>query len=64
MALRRLNKPVWFLQYNGEPHHLQQMKNKKDFTVKMFEFYEHFLNDKPAPEWLDKGVSILDKGKK
>jgi len=64
LALRRLNKPVWLLQYNGEPHHLQKLKNKRDFTKKMFEFYEHYLNDKPAPEWLDKGVSIVDKGKK
>jgi len=64
LALRRLNKPVWFLQYNGEPHHLQKKKNKYDWTVRMFEFFEHYLKDKPMPEWMEKGVSVTQKGRK
>ncbi len=64
LALRRLGKVSYFLQYNGEPHHLQQKKNQDDFTIKMWEFYEHYLRDKPMPEWMKDGVSRLDKGKK
>ncbi|MCP4728330.1 MAG: prolyl oligopeptidase family serine peptidase [bacterium] len=64
LALRRLGKVSYFLQYNGEPHHLQKKKNQDDFTIKMWEFYEHYLRDKPMPEWMKNGVSILDKGKK
>ncbi|MFC1556619.1 prolyl oligopeptidase family serine peptidase [candidate division KSB1 bacterium] len=63
LALRRLNKPVWFLQYNDEPHHLQKKKNKYDFTVRMFEFFEHYLKDKPMPQWMQEGVPATEKGR-
>ncbi len=64
LALRRLDKPVWFLQYNDEPHHLQKKKNKYDWTIKMFEFFEHYLMDKPMPEWMETGVPATQKGRK
>ena len=28
----------------------------------MDEFFDHYLLGKPRPEWMDKGVSFLDKG--
>jgi len=56
LALRRLGKDVIFLQYEGEPHHLQQYPNKVDYTIKMKEFFDHHLKGEPAPEWMTEGV--------
>ena len=30
----------------------------------MDEFFDHYLLGKPRPEWMDKGVSFLDRGKR
>lgn len=55
LALRRLDKDSWFLQYRGEPHHLQQYPNKLDFSIKMKEFFDHYLKGEPMPEWMEEG---------
>ena len=59
-TLRRLGKPVVMLQYKGENHGLRLMPNQKDYTIRMREFFDHYLMGKPAPEWWVKGVSHLD----
>jgi dipeptidyl aminopeptidase/acylaminoacyl peptidase len=56
LALRRLGKPAIFLQYRGEPHHVQKYPNKLDYATKMKEFFDHYLKGAPAPDWLTKGV--------
>jgi len=58
-TLRRLNKPVVMLEYRGENHGLRKMENRKDYMVRMKEFFDHYLKDKPAPEWWEKGVPYL-----
>ena len=58
-TLRRLKKPVVMLQYIGENHGLRKPPNRKDYTVRMREFFDHHLMDKPAPKWLQEGVSHL-----
>ncbi|MBD1397202.1 S9 family peptidase [Pontibacter sp. JH31] len=63
MALRRLNKPVWMLVYNGEDHNLVQRKNRKDLSVRMSQFFDHYLKGAPAPKWMEQGVPSLVKGK-
>ncbi len=62
MALRRLQKPVWMLQYNGEAHNIKQRKNRKDITVRLQQFFDHYLKDAPMPEWMKKGVPMIRKG--
>jgi dipeptidyl aminopeptidase/acylaminoacyl peptidase len=62
-ALRRLDKPVWLLQYNGEAHNLVQRQNKKDITIREQQFFDHFLKGAPMPVWLERGVPAVDKGK-
>ena len=64
VAMRRLQKPVWMLNYNGEAHGLRREANRKDWAVRMQQFFDHFLKDAPAPVWLEEGVPALDKGKK
>ena len=56
LALRRLGRPAWFLQYRGEGHHLESYPNKLDYSIKMREFFDHYLKGAPAPEWLSEGV--------
>jgi dipeptidyl aminopeptidase/acylaminoacyl peptidase len=62
-ALRRLNKPVWLLQYNGEAHNLVQRQNRKDISIREQQFFDHFLKGAPMPVWMSKGVPAVDKGK-
>lgn len=63
-ALRRLEKPVWLLNYNGDEHNLSRRANMKDLDTRMMQFFDHYLKDAPAPEWMVKGIPAVDKGKK
>ena len=58
-TLRRLEKPVVMLQYKGENHGLIKPANRKDYTVRMREFFDHHLMGKAAPQWLKEGVPHL-----
>ncbi len=61
VALRRLNKPAWLINYNGAPHNLSRQADKKDWSVRMMQFFDHYLKGSPAPDWMTKGVSALEK---
>ena len=63
MALRRLGKPVWLLQYNNEEHNLRERRNTKDLTIRLQQFFDHYLKGDPMPVWMSKGVPAIDKGK-
>ncbi|GAA4466480.1 prolyl oligopeptidase family serine peptidase [Nibrella saemangeumensis] len=60
-ALRRLNKPVWMLVYNGEDHNLTQRHNAKDLSIRMYQFFDYYLKDTPAPVWMTEGRSAVEK---
>ncbi|MDE7413427.1 MAG: prolyl oligopeptidase family serine peptidase [Muribaculaceae bacterium] len=62
MALRRLNKPVWMLQYNGEAHNIVKRKNRKDITVRLQQFFDHYLKGDPMPKWMKEGIPMIRKG--
>lgn len=63
-ALRRLNKPVWMLQYNNEAHNLRERKNRKDLSIRLSQFFDHYLKgDKPA-RWMKEGLPAVDKGRR
>ena len=62
-AARRLEKEVILLSYPGEPHHLAREANQKDFQTRMMQYFDHHLRGTPAPEWIEKGVPFLRKGK-
>ncbi|WP_035561732.1 alpha/beta hydrolase family protein [Hymenobacter sp. IS2118] len=61
--LRRLGKPVWLLQYNGEAHNLVKRENRKDISIRELQFFDHYLKGAPAPEWLSTGVPAVEKGR-
>jgi dipeptidyl aminopeptidase/acylaminoacyl peptidase len=58
-TLRRLKKPVIMFQYVGENHGLAKAANQKDYTVRMKEFFDHYLKGAPAPKWLTDGIPYL-----
>jgi len=58
-TLRRLRKPVIMLQYVGENHGLAKAANQKDYTVRMKEFFDHYLMGKPEPKWMTEGIPYL-----
>jgi len=62
-ALRRLGKPVWMLVYNGEEHNLTKWKNRKDLSIRMAQFFDHYLKNEPMPAWMARGRPATDKQK-
>jgi dipeptidyl aminopeptidase/acylaminoacyl peptidase len=62
-ALRFNNKKAVLLAYPGEGHGLRGMANRKDLTIRFFQFFDHYLKGAPAPKWLAEGVPFLDKDK-
>ncbi len=63
-AMRRLGKPAWMFVFNGEKHGLRQRENQKYWTIHLDEFFDHYLKGTPEPEWMKKGVSYLERGKR
>ncbi|MCX6574368.1 MAG: prolyl oligopeptidase family serine peptidase, partial [Candidatus Aminicenantes bacterium] len=63
-ALRRLGKEAYMVNFNGEKHGLRERDNQKYWTVYLDEFFDHFLLGKPRPEWMEKGVPYLERGKR
>lgn len=62
MAMRRLNKPVWMLNYNGEPHWPVKRENRMDFQIRMKQFFDHYLRSAAMAPWMKEGVPAIEKG--
>jgi dipeptidyl aminopeptidase/acylaminoacyl peptidase len=64
-AMRRLQKPAWMLVYNETDHNMgrSQWGNRMDLTVRMKQFFDHYLMDQPMPRWMKEGISAIEKGK-
>jgi dipeptidyl aminopeptidase/acylaminoacyl peptidase len=61
LSLRRLGKEVYLFNYNGEPHHINRRPNQKDYTVRLQQFFDHFLKGAPEPDWMQKGIPYLER---
>ncbi|MHB1146287.1 MAG: alpha/beta hydrolase family protein [Lutibacter sp.] len=61
-ALRRLGKPSWFLNYNDEPHWPVKYQNRKDFNIRMAQFFDYYLKGDLKPIWMERGVPAMEKG--
>ncbi len=60
-ALRYNGKNAILLAYTGEGHGLRGLANRKDLTVRYFQFFDHYLKGTPAPKWMTDGVPFLQK---
>ncbi len=63
-AMRRLNKPAWMLTYNNEEHNLkaESRANRIDLTIRMKQFFDHYLKGEPMPVWMESGIPAIKKG--
>lgn len=63
MALRRLGKRVWMLQYDGQGHELHgSTADEMDLTIRMTQFFDHYLKGARPPKWMTRGVPAALKG--
>ena len=63
-ALRYNGKTAILLAYPGEGHGLRGVANRKDLTIRFFQFFDHYLKGSPAPKWMTDGVPFLKKDEK
>jgi len=61
LALRRLGKEVYLFDYNGEPHGLRKRPNQKDYTIRLQQYFDHYLKGAPASAWMEKGVPYIER---
>ncbi len=61
LALRRLGKETWLFNYNGQPHGLRNRPDQKDYTIRLQQYFDHFLKGAPAPAWMEKGVPYIER---
>jgi len=52
-ALRKLGKTNVMLKYLDEPHSLDKAESKIDLTVKILEWFGHYLKGGPKPAWTE-----------
>lgn len=62
VALRRLGKEAWLVNYQGEPHGIVKAQNKKDFAIRMQQYFDYYLKDAPMPVWMKRGVPATEVG--
>jgi dipeptidyl aminopeptidase/acylaminoacyl peptidase len=60
-ALRFHGKTAVLLAYPNEGHGLRGMANRRDLTIRFFQFFDHYLKGAPAPKWMAEGVPFLKK---
>jgi dipeptidyl aminopeptidase/acylaminoacyl peptidase len=63
-ALRFNGKSAVMLAYPGEGHGLSGLANRKDLTIRYFEFFDHYLRGTAAPAWMTTGVPFIAKDAK
>ena len=61
VAMKRLGKPCWLLNYTGEPHWPTNMANRIDFQRRMFQFFNHYLKKEKMPKWMSEGVPAVEQ---
>ncbi|MEN9699189.1 MAG: hypothetical protein RLZZ301_387 [Bacteroidota bacterium] len=62
-GLRRLGKPCWMLNYNDDDHNLTKLPYKIDLSIRMRQFFDHYLLGTDAPSWMTNGIPAIEKGK-
>jgi len=62
-AMRRLGKPAWMVNYNGEPHWPLPYPKRRDWNIRMQQFFDHYLMGAAMPVWMAQGVPAVDKGR-
>lgn len=64
VAMRRLGKEVYMVNYNGDEHNPTKRANQADIARKTMEFFDHHLRGQPMPRWMTEGIPFLEKGRR
>ena len=62
LAMRRLRRPAWLLNYRGEGHFVTNAAARRDWTLRMTQFFDHYLKGTPCPRWMKEGISLSERG--
>lgn len=62
-TLRRLQKPVIMLEYTGENHGLRKPSNQRDYTARMKEYFDHYLDGCSGARLDDERRSASEDGR-
>ena len=62
LAMRRLQKPAWLLNYKGERHFLYNKAAEMDWTIRLQQFFDHYLKGAPEPRWMKEGIHANERG--
>jgi dipeptidyl aminopeptidase/acylaminoacyl peptidase len=63
VAMRRLGKEAYMVNYNGDEHNPTKRANQLDIDRKQLEFFGHHLRGEPKPAWMERGIPFLEKGR-
>jgi dipeptidyl aminopeptidase/acylaminoacyl peptidase len=63
IALRRLAKPAWLVNYNNQPHWPVTAANIRDWNIRLQQYFDHYLKGSPAPAWMVEGIPAVEKGR-
>ena len=63
IALRRLGKEVYLIDYNGDEHNPTKRANQMDIAMRMQQFFDYHLRGFPEPDWMIHGIPYLQKGR-
>ena len=61
-ALRRLGRKAWLIEYNGEGHGLTERRDRKDWSIRLSQFFGYYLKGEHPPRWMVEGVPATLKG--
>lgn len=62
LAMRRLQRPAWHLNYKGEGHFLGNQAAQKDWTIRMKQFFDYYLKGTEEPRWMKEGIHLRERG--
>jgi dipeptidyl aminopeptidase/acylaminoacyl peptidase len=62
IAMRRLGKKVWMLQYDEGDHGAWEKNDYVDYTIRVTQFFDHYLKGTPPPIWMTQGIPARKKG--
>lgn len=62
LAMRRLQRPAWLLNYKGEGHFVTNQEAQKDWTIRMMQFFDYYLKGTKEPRWMKEGIHLSERG--
>ena len=61
IALRRLGKRVWLLEYDNGSHAVSG-QDARDLTIRVTQFFDYYLKGALPPKWMTSGIRASMKG--